>query len=76
MTITWLMICEGMFLFAKLVTLNLYQQTSRKRLLEELQERFPRDLKEAYAIETNTHIYALLIFLVKIRTYNGQNIGF
>jgi hypothetical protein len=76
MTITRLMMCEGMFLFAKLVTLNLYEQTSRKSLLEEIQERFPRDLKEAYAIETNIHIYALLMFLVKIRTNNGPNIGF
>jgi hypothetical protein len=36
-----------MFLFAKLVVLNLYDQTSRKKFTEEIQERFPRNLEEA-----------------------------
>jgi len=37
-----------MFLFAKLVIFNLYEQTSRKGLIEEMQpEKFPRKLDEA-----------------------------
>ncbi|KAH8789515.1 hypothetical protein F5882DRAFT_354269 [Hyaloscypha sp. PMI_1271] len=40
---------QGMFLFAKLVVLHLYNQTSRKKLMEEMEERFPRNLEEAYA---------------------------
>ncbi|KAH0563509.1 hypothetical protein GP486_001930 [Trichoglossum hirsutum] len=40
---------QGMFLFAKLVILNLYEQTSRKGLIEEmLPERLPRKLDEVY----------------------------
>jgi hypothetical protein len=41
------LIFSGMFLFAKLVVLNLYNQTSRKKLMEEMEERFPRNLEEA-----------------------------
>jgi hypothetical protein len=36
-----------MFLFAKLVVLNLYDQTSRKNFMEEMQQKFPRNLEEA-----------------------------
>jgi hypothetical protein len=42
-----LILRKGMFLFAKLVVLNLYDQTSRKHLVEEMQEKFPRNLEEA-----------------------------
>lgn len=41
---------EGMFLFAKLVMKNLFQQTSRAKLDNELRpEKFPRGLEQAYA---------------------------
>jgi len=36
-----------MFLFAKLVVLNLYDQTSRQNFMQEMQEKFPRNLEEA-----------------------------
>lgn len=40
---------QGMFLFAKLVMLNLHAQTSREQLMFEIAEsRFPKGLKEAY----------------------------
>jgi hypothetical protein len=38
---------KGMFLFAKLVVLNLYDQVSRKSLVEQMHEKFPRNLEEA-----------------------------
>ena len=39
----------GMFLFAKLVMLNLYDQITREHFINEINEsRFPRGLQEAY----------------------------
>lgn len=53
----------GMFLFAKLVMENLYEQTSRDNLLDELQN-FPTGLDEAYVvlkpINYKLHIYRRL----------------
>ncbi|KAF8863166.1 hypothetical protein BDZ45DRAFT_670476 [Acephala macrosclerotiorum] len=37
-----------MFLFEKLVVLNLYEQTSRKLFMEEMQKKFPQNLQETY----------------------------
>ena len=56
-----------MFLYAKLVSRNLYDQLTREQLLEEIEEpRFPDGLEQAYVLD---HFLDYIIFHVAISNF-------